>query len=57
MTIDKAENAIQSTLINLVNSTGRDIELVRIDTRNFANIKVEIILKPGATWITEEAAQ
>ena len=41
----KAEKAIQKILIDLANDVRKDIDFVRIDTRNFANLAVEIFLK------------
>ena len=44
MTVDELERAIQSALLDFVNSTGREIEHVRVDTRRFANLSVEVFL-------------
>ena len=43
--LKKAEKAIQKILIDLANDARKDIDFVRIDTRNFANLAVEIFLK------------
>ena len=32
---------------DFVNATGREIEHVRVDTRRFANLKVEVFLEPN----------
>jgi len=44
MTVDELENAIRRALLDFVNSTGRQIEHVRVDTRNYANLSVEVLL-------------
>ena len=43
--MSELEDAIQRLLIDFVNRTGREIDHVRVDTRNFANLSVEIVLK------------
>ena len=43
--IRELEKAIQHLLIEFVNTTGCEIESVRVDTRIFANLAVEIDLK------------
>lgn len=35
----RAEQQIQRALLDLAEITGRDIDSVRVDTRNFANLK------------------
>jgi hypothetical protein len=42
--VSKAEVKIQKILIDLYNELGLDIEHVRVDTRNFANLAVEILV-------------
>jgi hypothetical protein len=46
MTVDELENAIQRALLDFVNATGRQIEHVRVDTRNYANLAVDVVLVP-----------
>lgn len=48
MSLDELENAIQKALLDFVAITGRQIEHVRVDTRNFANLDVEVTLKATA---------
>ena len=58
ITIEGVEKAIQRALLDFVAATGCEIDSVRVDTRNFANLSVEILLKPGtASGRTREAAE
>lgn len=41
--IGRAEVAIQKILLDLVNDHGIKIDVVNVDTRSFANMRVEII--------------
>lgn len=41
----KAEIAIESILRNLEADTGKRVDYVEVDTRNFANCNVEIFLQ------------
>lgn len=41
-----AEEKIQSILLDLVNEHGLDIDGVKVDTRNWANFRVEIWTRP-----------
>lgn len=41
----RTEQQIQRALLDLPEITGRDVESVNVDTRNFANLKTEIFLK------------
>lgn len=41
----KAEIAIEKILINLENETGKTIDSVNVDTRNFANCNTEIFFE------------
>jgi hypothetical protein len=41
--ITEAEKAIQSLLTKLTNDTGIEITYVSVDTRSFANLRVEIL--------------
>jgi hypothetical protein len=43
--IRELEKDIQRLLVDFVNTTGCEIESVRVDTRVFANLAVEIDLK------------
>lgn len=45
MTLEELEKAIHTALIKFVNETGNEIEHVRVDTRHFANLAVEVYLK------------
>jgi len=47
--IRAAESAMQRILLDLVETIGRDLDHVRIDTREFANLAVEIFAKDPAT--------
>ncbi len=47
--IRAAERMIQGILIELADAIGRDLDHVRIDTREFANLAVEIFAKDPAT--------
>jgi hypothetical protein len=42
--VSKAEARIQKILIDLANDLELDIDHVRVDTRNFANLAVEILI-------------
>jgi hypothetical protein len=42
---EKAETAIKRILIGLEEDTLRHVDQVNVDTRNFANLAVDIILK------------
>jgi hypothetical protein len=42
---EQAEKAIQKILIDLWNDTGLDIDVVQVDTRNFANYRTEIFFE------------
>lgn len=41
----RAEIAIQKILLDLENETGREIDEVNVDTRNFASLNVEIFFE------------
>jgi hypothetical protein len=56
MTVDELENAIQRALIDFVNATGREIDHVRVDTRNFGNLAVEVFLKNEAAPVLDRTA-
>lgn len=43
--IIEAEKKIQGILLDLANDHGLDIEIVSVDTRNFANYRTEIFEK------------
>lgn len=43
-----AEDKIQRILIDLEMATGNEIDNVRVDTRRFANLHVEIFLRDGS---------
>lgn len=45
MSLDELEHAIRTLLLNFEAQSGREIESVRVDTRNFANLAVEVTLK------------
>ncbi len=45
--VKKAQEIIRTALLALESATGKSIESVRVDTRNFANLDTEI-------WLTEE---
>lgn len=47
--IEKAEQQIQRILLDLADETGRDIDFVNVDTRPFANLKVEIFFQRNRT--------
>lgn len=58
--LDAAERQIQHILLNLEDEHGLKIENVEVDTRNFANLRVEIFAAPVgrgtlATTATEGA--
>jgi hypothetical protein len=57
MTVDELENAIQRALIDFVNATGREIDHVRVDTRSFANLAVEVFLVPEDRTAMEKARE
>lgn len=40
--LKRAEDKIQKVLLDLQNETGERVDLVRVDTRNFANLSVEV---------------
>ncbi len=43
--LTKAEKAIQRILLDLEEHTGRKIEHMQLDTRRFANLRVEIFFE------------
>jgi hypothetical protein len=43
--LDVLESSIQQLLIAFVNATGCEIAHVRVDTRNFANLRVEVSVR------------
>ena len=43
--LTKAERAIQNELLSLAEDTMREIDHVSVDTRNFANLAVDISFK------------
>ena len=43
--VDRAEKRIQRILAELEEETGRGIDDVQVDCRNFANLRTEIFLK------------
>jgi hypothetical protein len=43
-TVEALENELQRLLIEFVNTTGRAIDHVHIDCRQFANLAVEVFL-------------
>jgi hypothetical protein len=43
--VAKLESDINSLLIDFVNTTVCEIESVTVDTRNFANLKVAVVLR------------
>jgi hypothetical protein len=43
--LKKAEVTIQQILLALEEATGREIDAVHVDTRNFANLRVEIFFE------------
>lgn len=45
MTIETLEHKIQKLLLAFEEETGHRIDYVNVDTRNFANCAVEIILR------------
>jgi hypothetical protein len=45
VTVDELEHAIRTLLLDFEEESGREIESVRVDTRNFANLHVEVFLK------------
>lgn len=47
--LEKIERAIQKLLIDFVADTGRQIDSVRVDTREYANLSVEVFLKSTTT--------
>ncbi|MEJ2116365.1 MAG: hypothetical protein P8Y36_00110 [Alphaproteobacteria bacterium] len=42
---EKAEEQIQRILIDLEEESGESIDVVQVDTRQFANLKVEIFFE------------
>jgi hypothetical protein len=49
MTVDELENAVRTLLLDFERLSGQEIEGVRVDTRNYANLNVEIFLKDKST--------
>lgn len=45
--LKEAEHRIQGILLDLEAETGRSIDCVNVDTRNFGNCRVEIFLEPS----------
>jgi hypothetical protein len=45
VTVDELEHAIRTLLLDFEEESGREIESVRVDSRNFANLHVEVFLK------------
>jgi hypothetical protein len=45
MTIEELERRIRKLLLDFEQLSGREIESVQVDTRNFANLAVEVFLK------------
>ena len=43
--LKNAENQIQKILLDLEEATGREIDVVQVDTRQFANLRVEIFFE------------
>jgi hypothetical protein len=43
--LDELENRLRSLLLDFESQSGREIESVRVDTRNFANLAVEVFVK------------
>lgn len=43
--LKEAEERIQRILLDLVEATGREIDAVQVDTRQFGNLKTEIFFE------------